>query len=402
MDCMTPYFNDNDNFMLYEGECNSVMDSLTEQVDMIFADPPYFLSNQKKTTAFGKQKIRDKGEWDRVLPWKEINAFNKTWLTRCRNLLKENGTIWVCGTYHNIYSVEQCLIESGFKILNIVVWQKLDPPPTPYGGRLNFSAEYIVWARKNDNVTHCFNYDLLKQLNGGVEMPDVWKFARPGFWERSCGKHPTQKPLRLLYRIIQTCTKEGFTVLDPFAGSCTTGIAANLMGRRFIGIDMNKDYLDYGIRRKIEILDPVKADKILSKMSENPEEVTVMVNHVNLDLRKKMIDTGICYLRAGDSKGSLCVTPGFERVQYVLLHTNGEDCQLFRLKNKGTFQIWTKETLEKYGFTPSHSPYYIVLHFDSKNVTHLGSQKHLKEGTNTFRAKIRRLSDFIGINTTVP
>ncbi|MBS5552921.1 MAG: site-specific DNA-methyltransferase [Bacteroides sp.] len=395
---MTPYFNDNDNFMLYEGECNSVMDSLTEQVDMIFADPPYFLSNQKKTTAFGKQKIRDKGEWDRVLPWKEINAFNKTWLTRCRNLLKENGTIWVCGTYHNIYSVEQCLIESGFKILNIVVWQKLDPPPTPYGGRLNFSAEYIVWARKNDNVTHCFNYDLLKQLNGGVEMPDVWKFARPGFWERSCGKHPTQKPLRLLYRIIQTCTKEGFTVLDPFAGSCTTGIAANLMGRRFIGIDMNKDYLDYGIRRKIEILDPVKADKILSKMSENPEEVTVMVNHVNLDLRKKMIDTGICYLRAGDSKGSLCVTPGFERVQYVLLHTNGEDCQLFRLKNKGTFQIWTKETLEKYGFTPSHSPYYIVLHFDSKNVTHLGSQKHLKEGTNTFRAKIRRLSDFIGIN----
>lgn len=398
MDCMTPYFNDNDNFMLYEGECNSVMDSLTEQVDMIFADPPYFLSNQKKTTAFGKQKIRDKGEWDRVLPWKEINAFNKTWLTRCRNLLKENGTIWVCGTYHNIYSVEQCLIESGFKILNIIVWQKLDPPPTPYGGRLNFSAEYIVWARKNDNVTHCFNYDLLKQLNGGVEMPDVWKFARPGFWERSCGKHPTQKPLRLLYRIIQTCTKEGFTILDPFAGSCTTGIAANLMGRRFIGIDMNKDYLDYGIRRKIEILDPVKADKILSKMSENPEEVTVMVNHVNLDLRKKMIDTGICYLRAGDSKGSLCVTPGFERVQYVLLHTNGEDCQLFRLKNKGTFQIWTKETLEKYGFTPSHSPYYIVLHFDSKNVTHLGSQKHLKEGTNTFRAKIRRLSDFIGIN----
>lgn len=398
MDCMTPYFNDNDNFMLYEGECNSVMDSLTEQVDMIFADPPYFLSNQKKTTAFGKQKIRDKGEWDRVLPWKEINAFNKTWLTRCRNLLKENGTIWVCGTYHNIYSVEQCLIESGFKILNIVVWQKLDPPPTPYGGRLNFSAEYIVWARKNDNVTHCFNYDLLKQLNGGVEMPDVWKFARPGFWERSCGKHPTQKPLRLLYRIIQTCTKEGFTILDPFAGSCTTGIAANLMGRRFIGIDMNKDYLDYGIRRKIEILDPVKADKILSKMSENPEEVTVMVNHVNLDLRKKIIDTGICYLRAGDSKGLLCVTPGFERVQYVLLHTNGEDCQLFRLKNKGTFQIWTKETLEKYGFTPSHSPYYIVLHFDSKNVTHLGSQKHLKEGTNTFRAKIRRLSDFIGIN----
>lgn len=287
MNTITPYFNENDNFILYEGECNSVLDKLTEQVDMIFADPPYFLSNQKKTTAFGKPKIRDKGEWDRVLPWEEINAYNKCWITKCRKLLKENGTIWVCGTYHNIYSVEQSLIELGFKILNIVVWQKLDPPPTPYGGRLNFSAEYIIWARKNDNVPHCFNYDLLKECNGGVEMPDVWKFARPGFWERSCGKHPTQKPLRLLYRILQVCTQEGFTVLDPFAGSCTTGIAANLMGRKFIGIDINKEFLDYGIRRKIEILDPNKADKILNKMSENPEEVTVMVNHVNQELRKK-------------------------------------------------------------------------------------------------------------------
>lgn len=398
MDSLTPYFNDKDNFILYEGECNSVMENLTEQVDMIFADPPYFLSNQKKTTAFGKQKIRDKGEWDHVLTWEEINAFNKEWLSNCRKLLKDTGTIWVCGTYHNIYSVEQCLIELGFKILNIVVWQKIDPPPTPFGGRLNFSAEYIVWARKNENVTHCFNYELLRQLNGGVEMPDVWKFARPGFWERSCGKHPTQKPLRLLYRILQTCTREGFTVLDPFAGSCTTGIAANLMGRKFIGIDMNKEYLDYGIRRKNEISDAAKADKILNKMSENPEEVTVMVNHVNRDLRIKMIDTGICYLRAGDTKGSLCVTPGFERMQYVLLHTNGEDCQLFRLKSKGTFQIWTKETLEKHGFKPSHSPYYIVLLFNPKTSKSLGKQIHLKEGTNTFRAKIRRLSDFIGIN----
>lgn len=393
-----PYFNENDNFILYNGDTNSVLSEMNMQVDMIFADPPYFLSNQKRTTQFGKEKIRDKGEWDRVIPWEEINAFNKAWISKCRSVLKENGTIWICGTYHNIYSVEQSLIELGFKILNIVVWQKLDPPPTPYGGRLNFSAEYLIWARKNENVKHCFNYDLLKHMNGGVEMPDVWKFARPGFWERTCGKHPTQKPLRLLYRVIQACTQENFLILDPFAGSCTTGIAANLLNRRFIGIDMNKDYLDYGIRRKIEILDLVKANIILAKMSENPEEVTVMVNHVNAELRAKMIDTGICYLRAGDSKGSLCVTPGFERLEYVLLHSNGEECQLFKLKSKGTFQIWTKETLEKYGFTPKHSPYYIVLHFDPKKMTPLNKQVHLKEGLNTYRAKIRRLSDFIGIN----
>ncbi len=398
MNNLTPYFNDTNKFILYDGDTNIILDCITEKVDTIFADPPYFLSNQMRTIQFGKKKIRDKGDWDHVLPWEEINAFNRRWLSKCRSLLKEDGTIWVCGTYHNIYSVEQCLIELGFKILNIVVWQKLDPPPTPYGGRLNFSAEYIIWARKNDNVPHCFNYELLKQMNGGIEMPDVWKFARPGFWERNCGKHPTQKPLRLLYRILQVCTKEGFTVLDPFAGSCTTGIAANLMKRNFIGIDMDKDYLDYGIRRKQEILDPTTANKMLRKISENPEEVTVMVNHVSLELRKKMIDSGICYLRAGDSRGSLCVTPGFERMQYVLLHTNGEDCQLFRLKTKGTFQIWTKETLEKYGFTPKHSAYYIVIRFDAKSLRPLGKQKHLKEGANTFRAKIRRLSDFLGIN----
>lgn len=395
---ITPYFNENNNFILYEGDTNSILEGITTQVDTIFADPPYFLSNKRRTTQFGKEKIRDKGEWDRVLPWEEINAFNRIWLSKCKKILKENGTIWVCGTYHNIYSVEQCLIELGFKILNIVVWQKIDPPPTPYGGRLNFSAEYIIWARNNEDVPHCFNYDQLKQMNGGVEMPDVWKFARPGLWERTCGFHPTQKPLRLLYRILQVCTKEGFTVLDPFAGSCTTGIAANLMNRKFIGIDMNNKYLDYGIRRKNEIMDSTKACKILNKMSENPEEVTVMVNHVSSDLREKMVASGICYLRAGDSKGSLCVTPGFERMQYVLLHTNGEECQLYKLKTKGTFQIWTRETLEKYGFTPKHSPYYVVLHFNSDSLLSLGTQIQLKEGKNTFRAKIKRLSDFLGIN----
>lgn len=397
MDLIAPYYR-KDDFILYNGECNHILENLKVQVDMIFADPPYFLSSKKRTNQFGKEKICDKGEWDHILPWEEIHAYNREWLSRCRNVLKDNGTIWVCGTYHNIYSVEQCLIELGFKILNIVVWRKIDPPPTPYGGRLNFSAEYIVWARKYENVAHCFNYDLLKQMNGGNEMPDVWSFARPGIWERSCGKHPTQKPLRLLYRILQTCTQKGFSILDPFSGSCTTGIAAYLMGRTFIGIDINEDYLKYGIRRLNEISSPIYADKVLNKMSENPEEVTVIVNHVDHELRNRMVATGICYLRAGDSKGSLCVTSGFERAQYLLLHTNGEDCQLYKLKMKGSFQIWTKETLEKYGFYPTHSPYYIVLHFNPQKSKYLGSLKFLKEGMNTFRVKVKRLSDFIGIN----
>ena len=125
-------------------------------------------------------------------------------------------------------------------------------------------------------------------------MPDVWRIPFVASWEMKCGQHPTQKPLRLLYRIILASTREGETILDPFAGSCTTGIAANLLGRKFIGIDQSKDFLDLGIRRKQEISDPVMADKILRKMAENPEEVMVMVNHARRELKAKMIEEGIC------------------------------------------------------------------------------------------------------------
>ena len=394
---ITPYFNDNDNFVLYHGDTNIVLSEIKEKIDVVFADPPYFLSSQKQIFQNGRIKVCEKGEWDRVASLENINTFNRNWLSKCRDILKGSGTIWVCGTYHNIYSVEQCLIELGFQILNIVVWQKSDPPPTPYGGRFNFSAEYVVWARKEPKAIHCFHYEELKQMNGGKEMPDVWRFPSPGTWERTCGKHPTQKPLRLLYRVMQACTEKGFVVLDPFAGSCTTGIAANLLGRKFIGIDQSKDFLDYGIRRKREIENPVTAAQILKKMSENPEEVMVMVNHARPDLYKKMIETGICYLRAGDSKGSLLVTPGFERLNYVLLHTNGENAQLFKLKTKGHFQIWTRETLQQYGFEPRSAAYYVVLHFDPTKPIPLKHHPNLKEDKNTFKAKIRPLSDFMGI-----
>ena len=394
---ITPYYDDNNNFILYHGDVNNVLAEIEEKVDVIFADPPYFLSSQKQIIQNGRTKVCDKGEWDRVASLENINIFNRNWLSKCRDVLKDSGTIWVCGTYHNIYSVEQCLIELGFQILNIVVWQKSDPPPTPYGGRFNFSAEYIVWARKEPKAIHCFHYEELKQMNGGKEMPDVWRFPSPGAWERIHGKHPTQKPLRLLYRVMQACTERGYVILDPFAGSCTTGIAANLLGRKFIGIDQNKVFLDYGIRRKQEIENPATANHILKKMSENPEEVMVMVNHARRDLKAKMIEKGICYLRAGDSKGSLLVSPGFERLQYVLLHTGGDDAQLFKLKSRGHFQIWTRETLQKYEFEPRNAPYYVVLHFDPSKSIPMKEHPNLYENVNTYRTKIRPLSDFIGI-----
>ena len=395
---MTPlYQTENKEFTLYHGDTMEFIGYIGKKVDMIFADPPYFLSKNISTCINGTWKSFEKGEWDRVTSQENINAFNKKWLSECRNVLKEDGTIFVTGTYHNIFSVATCMVELGYKILNIIVWQKSDAKPTLSRNYFNFTTEYIVWARKNEKVSHYFNCDLMEQLNGGARMSDVWRIPFLASWELKCGKHPTQKPLRLLYRIILSSTREGDTILDPFAGSCTTGIAANLLDRKFIGIDQSLDYLMYGVRRKQEIEDSQTAELIKKKMSENPEEVMVMVNHCRKGLKEKMIETGICYLRAGDSKGSLCVTPGFERMQYVLLHTGGEDCQLFKLKSKGHFQIWTKETLEKYGFAPSHAPYYIVLHFDNKKPIEVRKMPNLKESINTFVAKIRPLSDFIGI-----
>lgn len=395
---MEPFYQTgNKEFVLFHGDTMELIGNICKQVDMIFADPPYFLSKNISTRINGTWRTFEKGEWDRVRSQDDINAFNRKWLSECRNVLKEDGTIFVTGTYHNIFSVATCMVELGYKILNIIVWQKSDAKPTLSRNYFNFTTEYIVWARKNEKISHFFNCDLMEQLNGGVRMSDVWRIPFLSSWELKCGKHPTQKPLRLLNRIILASTHEGDTILDPFAGSCTTGIAANLLGRNFIGIDQDADYLMYGIRRKQEIDNPLMAEFIRKKMCENPEEVMVIVNHCRKELKEKMIKTGICYLRAGDSKGSLCVTPGFERMQYVLLHTGGEDCLLFKLRSKGHFQIWTKETLNKYGFEPSHAPYYIVLQFDNSKALEIKRKPKLKERANTFIAKIKPLSDFIGI-----
>ena len=395
---MERYFQSNDHqFELFQGDATECLNNMSTLFDMIFADPPYFLSRGYSSKINGEWKSFEKGEWDRATSLDNINEFNRRWLSACRNVLKDDGTIWVSGTYHNIFSVATCLVELGFKVLNIIVWQKSDAKPTLSRNYFNFTTEYLVWARKSEKIPHYFNCDLMEQLNGGARMGDVWRIPFVASWEMKQGKHPTQKPLRLLYRIILSSTREGEIILDPFAGSCTTGIAANLLGRKFVGIDQSKEFLDYAIKRKHEIEDESVANVMLKKMSENPEEVMVMVNHARPDLRKKMIETGICYLRAGDSKGSLLVTPGFERLQYVLLHTNGKDCQLFKLKTRGHFQIWNRETLEQYGFEPRSASYYVVLHFDASKPIPMKNCPDLQENKFTFRAKIRPLSDFMGI-----
>ena len=385
------------NFSLYKGDSLQILSQISNQFDMIFADPPYFLSNGGKKIQGSRMVSVNKGEWDKKKSSDDIDKFNQEWINQCKPLLKDNGTIWVCGTYHNIFSVEKCLRNAGFRIINIITWQKSDPTPTWGNLHFNFSSEYIIWAKKTPMANHYFNYELMKQLNGGKLMPDVWKLPTVGLWEKTCGKHPTQKPLRLLYRIILASTKVGDIILDPFAGSSTTGIAANLLGRKFIGIEQDEDFLLLGKKRKMDIENPLRFIDMQKHIAENPCEVTIMVNHARRETREKMVETGICYLRAGDSEGSLCVTSGFERMEYLLLHTNGENCQIFRLKHKGCFQIWNKETLEKHGFSPSHAAYYIVLKFDNTEIKQFKIPNNIKERINTYRAKIRPLSDFFDV-----
>ena len=266
---MKAYFKSEDkNFTLLQGDCIELMSNFDFKFDMIFADPPYFLSNGGISVQSGKMVSVNKGDWDKSRGEDADHAFNKEWLKACREKLKSNGTIWISGTYHNIFSIAKNLTELGYKILNCVTWVKTNPPPNLSCRYFTHSAEYILWARKEAKTPHFFNYGLMKEINGGTQMRDVWNLPAIAKWEKSCGKHPTQKPLCVLSRIILASTQPGAWILDPFTGSSTTGIAANLFGRRYLGIDLNQDFLNLSVMRKKEIEDPLKREDLLLKLNK--------------------------------------------------------------------------------------------------------------------------------------
>ena len=236
----------NNTFELYLGDCCDILSTISD-VDMVFADPPYFLSNGGLTINSGKIVSVNKGDWDNQIG--DIDDFNYKWLKAIKNCLKPNGTIWVCGTMHNIFSIVKVLEELGYKILNTITWQKKNPPPNFSCRFFTHSTEFIIWARKSERVAHCFNYDLMKELNNGKQMKDVWMLSAISKWEKECGKHPTQKPLSVVSRAVLASTHFGDIVLDPFCGSSTTGIAANIFGRKYIGIDTQEQYLELSKRR---------------------------------------------------------------------------------------------------------------------------------------------------------
>lgn len=258
----------NHDFTLLHGDTFQLLPSFSFKFDMIFADPPYFLSNGGISCQAGKVVSVDKGEWDKGGTPEYMEAFNREWIALCRDKLKNNGTIWVSGTYHNIFSVANALTELGFKILNVVTWAKTNPPPNISCRYFTYSTEFIIWARKMPKVSHYYNYELMKQLNEGKQMTDVWRLPAIGKWEKSCGKHPTQKPLALLSRIILASTKPNDWVLDPFAGSSTTGIAANLLQRRYLGIEQEPEFVELSERRRRELEDEAIKQLYRSKIKD--------------------------------------------------------------------------------------------------------------------------------------
>lgn len=245
-----PFYNKNNSVLIHANSFDFLKNIKPESMDMIFADPPYFLSNDGFSNSGGKFVSVNKGDWDKGVSLEEKHEFNRFWLRLVKPLLKPNGTIWVSGTLHNIYSVGMALEQEGYKILNNITWQKTNPPPNLSRRYFTHSTETILWARKSEKKSkHYYNYDLMRTINNEKQMKDVWTGSLTKKSEKWAGKHPTQKPEYLLERIILAASQEGDWILDPFVGSGTTNVVAKKLGRKSIGIDQELQYLEIAKKR---------------------------------------------------------------------------------------------------------------------------------------------------------
>lgn len=347
----------------------------------------------------------------------------------------------------------------GFDYMGTIIWQKqttmhttggqkvMGSYPYPRGGIVKVDYENILLFKKRGKSP-----SVEKSVREASKLTDEeWSIYFSSHWNFPGAKqseHVAVFPEELPKRLIKMFSFVGDTVCDPFMGSGTTALAAMTLGRNSVGYEINRDFrryyhekltksgeeslfefyeansvIDfekqlstlpyrftdvhkleskvdvkqqtYGSKFEITTTERKKNDAFLKAVSEE-EGATVMVNHARPELYRRMIETGICYLRAGDSKGSLLVTPGFERLNYVLLHTNGENARLFKLKTRGHFQIWTRDTLRQYEFEPRSAAYYVVLHFDPTKPIAMKHCPDLKEYKYTYAAKIRLLTDFVG------
>ena len=254
-----PYFQE-EGFVLYHAEASQILNQFEKEgvlFDLIYADPPYFLSNDGITCQSGKMVSVNKGDWDKSEGFEQDVNFIDLWLKECRKVLKENGTIWISGTMHIIYKIGYLLEKNDYHIINDIIWYKPNAPPNLSCKYFTHSQEIVLWARKSKKSQHTFNYEKMKFWNNtkdklknkDKQMRSVWSIPLIPKAEKEYGKHPTQKPLELLNRIITSSSNEGDLVFDPFMGSGTTGVVCNILNRKFIGIDISKEYLDLAIKR---------------------------------------------------------------------------------------------------------------------------------------------------------
>ncbi len=252
---------------LVQGDCLQALESLPpHSIDVAFADPPYHLSNGGTTCQSGRRVSVDKGGWDASHGVAEDHAFQARWLTAVRRALKPSGTIWVSGTQHVIFSIGYAMQELGFHLLNTVTWYKPNASPNLACRFFTHSTEILLWAspQRAKPLPHRFNYQEMKSRNGGKQMRDLWEIAErpapggeqvvwsiptPGPREKAQGRHPTQKPLALLDRVLAASSAPGDLVLDPFCGSGTTGVAAIRAGCRFLGMERDPAYVELAARR---------------------------------------------------------------------------------------------------------------------------------------------------------
>lgn len=260
---LEPVFRTND-FCLYNADCLVVMSRFPDNyVDMIFADPPYMLSNNGFTCHAGRMVSVNKGKWDKSNGFEDDFKFHEAWISECRRILKPEGTIWISGTYHSIYQCGYILQKEGYHILNDISWFKPNASPNLSCRFFTASHETLIWARKDKKAKHYFNYKSMKEGNfpsdfikkPGLQMRSVWAIHPPKSEEKKYGKHPTQKPVDLLKRIIIASTDKNAIILDPFCGSGTTGVAAAMIGdRKFIGIEFESKYNSTSISRYNDVI----------------------------------------------------------------------------------------------------------------------------------------------------
>jgi site-specific DNA-methyltransferase (adenine-specific) len=244
---------------IYQGDCLEILAQIPESsVDLVFADPPYFLSNGGITCHAGKMVSVNKGDWDKLpgpdvgpvrARFDKVHEFNTAWLAACQRVLKPNGSIWVSGTSHVIHSVGFAMQQLGFKLLNDISWVKPNPPPNLSCRYFTHATETLIWAAKDKKSRHTFNYKLMKETNCGKQMKSVWEIRPPEAWEKKFGKHPTQKPVALLERILLASSNEGDLVFDPFLGGGTTLLTAFRLRRHAFGCELSAEFLSLSLRR---------------------------------------------------------------------------------------------------------------------------------------------------------